>query len=239
MTDNGAAMRAVETQEGLAELGISWEPTLVYSAYQNGKQEVFWSVVEGRLMAMLEGERELSLELLNETTQAWVEQDYNRREHSEIGATPLARVLEGPSVVRQCPSGDELRQAFRQSVKRRQRRSDGTLLLEGRRFEVPSRFGHLEELVVRYARWDLARVDLWDPTQRVVLTRLLPQDKSKNADSVRLRRGRAEAPATLPHSGMAPLLRRMIEEARASGLPPAYLPKLEDERAASHGEVLP
>ena len=30
---------------------------------------------------------------LNEATQAWVEQDYNRKRHSEIDDTPLARFL--------------------------------------------------------------------------------------------------------------------------------------------------
>ena len=43
LTDNGAAMLAAETQEGLARLGIVHETTLPYAAYQNGKQEVFWA----------------------------------------------------------------------------------------------------------------------------------------------------------------------------------------------------
>ena len=42
-------------------------------------------------MAMLEGEQALTLELLNEATQAWVEQEYHRTVHTEIKATPLAR----------------------------------------------------------------------------------------------------------------------------------------------------
>ena len=235
MTDNGAAMKAAETQAGLSELGITWEPTLAYSPYQNGKQEVFWSSVEGRLMAMLEGEKELSLALLNQATQAWVEGDYNRRVHSEIGTTPLARVLEGRSVARSSPSPDELRHAFRQEVLRRQRRSDGTLLVEGRRFEVPSRFSHLERLSIRYARWDLAQVDLWDSTQRVVLARLLPQDKSKNAAGKRRPRERTGHAAPTTTSGMAPLLLQMMQEAHAQGLPPAYLP----QHGTDDGEVRP
>ena len=40
---------------GLARLGILHQTTLPYSPYQNGKQEVLWGSVEGRLMAMLEG----------------------------------------------------------------------------------------------------------------------------------------------------------------------------------------
>jgi transposase InsO family protein len=55
MSDNGAAMTAIEITEGLARLGILHQTTLPYSPYQNGKQEVLWASVEGRLMAMLEG----------------------------------------------------------------------------------------------------------------------------------------------------------------------------------------
>ena len=38
----------------------------------NGKQENWWTRVESRLLAMLEGEASLSLEQLNLATQAWV-----------------------------------------------------------------------------------------------------------------------------------------------------------------------
>ena len=48
MSDNGSAMLAEETTEGLARLGVSHETTLPYSPYQNGKQECFWAQVEGR-----------------------------------------------------------------------------------------------------------------------------------------------------------------------------------------------
>ena len=59
LTDNGSAMIAAETEQGLRDLGIVHDTTLPYSPYQNAKQEVFWAQVEGRLLAMLEGAREL------------------------------------------------------------------------------------------------------------------------------------------------------------------------------------
>ena len=61
MSDNGAAMTATEITEGLAKLGILHQTTLPYSPYMNGKQEVLWGSVEGRLMAMLEGVDDLTL----------------------------------------------------------------------------------------------------------------------------------------------------------------------------------
>src|SRR5713226_3259932 len=100
LTDNGSAMLAAEVRQGLETLGIVHETTLPYSPYQNAKQEVFWAQVEGRLLAMLEGvAADLRLEVLNEATQAWIELEYHRKRHAEIGETPLARFLAGPDVL--------------------------------------------------------------------------------------------------------------------------------------------
>ena len=159
LTDNGAAMRATEVVEGLERLSITHYKTLPYCPEQNGKQESFWGRVEGRLMAMLEGEPELTLQKLNEATQAWVELEYHRQRHSELRTTPLERMLEGPTVARKSPSSDALRRAFRTQVVRTQRRSDGTITVAGVRFELPTRYRVLGRPVVRAARGDRASVD--------------------------------------------------------------------------------
>jgi transposase InsO family protein len=228
LTDNGAAMLAAEVRQGLETLGIVHETTLPYSPYQNAKQEVFWAQVEGRLLAMLEGELDLTLERLNAATQAWVELEYHRAVHRELGCSPLARYLAGPDVGRPSPSSEELRRAFRAEVDRTQRRSDGTLSLEGRRFEVPARYRHLTRLRVRYARWDLGAVDLVDPHTQVLLCALYPLDKAANADGQRRRLGPPATPARLdptpPPATIAPLLRKLMADYAATGLPPAYLP---------------
>lgn len=232
MTDNGAAMLADETVSGLGRLGVLHQTTLPYSPYQNAKQESFWGRIEGRLMPMLEGETALTLELLNQATQAWVEQEYHRSLHSELGATPLERYLAGPNVRRDCPGPGVLADAFRIEVPRRQRRSDGTVTLHGQRFEIPSRYHPLAVVHLRYARWDLARVDLVDPATGAVLCPITPLDKAANAD--RSRRPRAPAAldlSPLPPRGMAPLLSRLLADYAATGLPPAYLPTPDEDRA--------
>ena len=229
MSDRGSAMLAAEVERGLHTLGITHELTLPYSPYQNAKQEVFWAAVEGRLMAMLEGHEELTLELLNEATQAWVELEYNQAVHSELGVSPLRRYLDGSSVGRPSPSSDELRRAFRAEVGRTQRRSDGTLSLLGRRFEVPSQYRHLERLRVRYASWDLSSVDLVDARRGQILCALYPLDKVRNAEGTRRRLGPVSTEPRLdtqtpPASSIAPLLRKLMADYAATGLPPAYLP---------------
>lgn len=229
MTDNGSAMIATETREGLRRLSILHRLTLPYSPAVNGKQETFWAQVEGRLMAMLEGEPELTLPLLNEATQAWLEMDYQRRVHSETRQTPLQRWLDGPSVGRPCPELDDLRLAFTASVSRTQRKTDGTISIRGTRFEVPSRFRHLRRLHVRFASWDLRHVWLMDEQAGVTLERLYPLDKTRNADGFR-RPLQPPAAATSPAkpAGIAPLLRQLMSEYAATGLPPAYIPKDQD-----------
>ncbi len=227
LTDNGGAMIAGETQQGMLDLSIEHSTTLDYSPYQNAKQEVFWGQVEGRLLAMLDGVPELTLALLNEATQAWVELEYNRELHSEIGMAPVTRMLAGPSVVRACPSSDALRRAFRLKDRRTQRRSDGTVTIAGVRFEVPSHFRHMERIAVRYARWDLSTADIVDDRTNVVLATMYPLDKAQNADGKRrvLDRVGASAITVAKPAGVAPLLHKLMTDYRATGLPPAYLPK--------------
>lgn len=67
-------------------------------------------------MPMLEGEPELTLELLSRATQAWVEH--------------------------------ELRRAFRTERVRPQRLSDGTITVEGVRYEIPSAYRTLQRIHV-------------------------------------------------------------------------------------------
>jgi hypothetical protein len=228
LMDNGDAMRAAETRAGLGRLSVVQDLTLPYSAYQNAKQEVFWAQVEGRLVAMLEGVEELTLALLNEATQAWIELEYHHAVHSETGQTPLARFLAGPDVGRPCPSSAGLRDAFRADVTRTQRRSDGTVSLDGVRFEIPDRYRHLARVTLQYARWDLGHVTLVDDRTGVALSPVFPLDRARNADGQRRRRqpiASEPAPPTPPPRGeMAPLLRQLMAEYAATGLPPAYLP---------------
>jgi len=240
MSDNGSAMLADEFTEGLLRLGILHETTLPYSPYQNGKQECFWAQLEGRLMEMLGRVRELTLDFLNEVTQAWVAIEYNRRVHREIGCSPAKRFAAAPDVLRPSPSSDALRAAFRREVKRRQRTSDGTISLAGVRFEIPARYRHFRDVVVRYPRWDLSLVDLVDPREGTILARLFPLDRAANADGRRAVLGprpddvsatdSSRSPGELP-----PLLKQILAEYSATGLPPAYLPKNPSPKQAEEG----
>src|SRR4051812_35699665 len=230
MTDQGSAMKADEVRQGLARIGIVHELTLPHSPYQNAKQESFWGQLEGRLVAMLDGVEDLTLARLNEMTQAWVEHEYNRKRHSELGTTPLRRFLDGKDVGLPSPTSEVLRQAFCAEDRRTQRKSDGTISLDGRRFELPSRYRHLDRVTIRRASWDLTWVHLVDERTGAALCRLYPLDKAANADGQR----RTLEPLAVPPPpskttrrapAMPPLLAKLVAEQAATGLPPAYIPK--------------
>ena len=229
MTDNGAAMIAEEFTQGLHRLGILWEPTLPYSPYQNAKQETFWSTLEGRLMAMLCELQPLSLKELNEWTQIWIEQDYHRNHHRELGMPPLTCYLNTDDVTRPCPDDVKLKRAFCRSVIRKQRRSDGTIALSGKRYEIPNVYRHIQKLTINYASWNLSTVDLMDPNTDQVITSLLPLDKTKNADAQRKKLVKDIASQELPieskTQNLPPLLEKLKMLYESSGQRAAYLPK--------------
>ncbi len=231
MTDNGAAMLAEETRRGLLRLAVEHKTTLAYSPYQNGKQETFWGQLEGRLLELLRDVKNLKLAFLNRAAQAWVEQDYQRRQHREIHTTPLARMLEGPHVSRPVPDRDTMRLAFTRRIRRTPRRSDATVVVEGIRYELPVRFAHLRTVYLRGPSWDKSTMTLVDADTDAPLATVLPQDKEKNASGHRrVIEPAAEANTAPPAPGEKPLpalLRKMLADYAATGLPPAYLPKEE------------
>jgi len=86
---------------------------------------------------------------------------------------------------------------------------------------------------VRYASWDLTYVHLIDPRTSTVLARLYPLDRARNAEGLR----RSLEPIANSGAGetvsekdrIAPLLRQLLEDYSATGLPPAYLPQTTEE----------
>lgn len=226
MTDNGGAMIAGETQNGLAHLSIQHFKTLPYSPYQNGKQESFWGVLEGRLLAMLERNESLSLQALNQITQAWVEMEYQRTVHEETGQSPLERAVGNTDVSRNSPESEKIDFGFTIREQRRQRRSDGTIQLKGIRLEIPARFAHLTKLTVRYRSWDLSKAWLVDQRNDQILAIIRPQDKTKNNSGARrtLNPGPLMAHESEPTDKLPPLLRKIVAEYAATGIPAAYIP---------------
>lgn len=141
--------------------------------------------------------------------------------------------MAGPDVGRASPDSHALRLAFTTQEHRTQRRSDGTLSLNGQRFEIPARYRLLSRVAVRYASWDLTHVYLVDVRDGTVLARIYPLDKAQNADGRRrtLPSGLLDPAVTVApaEAGIAPLLRQLMADYAATGLPPAYLPQAQPQ----------
>lgn len=226
MSDNGGPMTAAETRAGLQRMGIVHETTLPYSPYQNGKQESFFGRVEGRLIPMLENVRELDLNKLNVVTLAWLEKDYQSTTHSEISQTPKDRFVKGVCAARPVPAWEEMEKLFCVDSTRKVRHSDGTIQMNGVRFEIPNHWRHFDEVTLRYASWNPSRLWLVDKETKKILHRLWPVNLEKNSDG--RRRAVSSVPGEIPRNlkptnEMAPLLRKMVEDYAATGLPQMFM----------------
>ncbi len=184
-TDNGSAMKAEELAAGLNVLGIKQEKTLPYSPYMNGKQESFWQPLEGRLMKMLPKYKRLSLDVLNAVTQAWVEQDYHVKIHSEIKEKPLDRFFNSKSVLRPSPEYNDLKHSFRMVIIRTVRKTDATVTIDGIRFQIPQCYAHMDSVLLRYARWDLGEAEILCPDTQKSIYLIYPLNKLANSNAVR------------------------------------------------------
>ncbi|NTU48616.1 MAG: hypothetical protein HGA84_06370 [Syntrophobacteraceae bacterium] len=176
---------------------------------------------------------------MNRVTQAWAELEYNSKPHREIAASPINRLLEGPCLSRPAPSAEELRLAFSVEETRSQRRSDGTVSIKGVRFEIPGRFRHFPRLHIRYQSFDLTLAHLVDGSTGGLLSRIYPQDKVKNAAGFRRLKESPgqEIPPLKARDPIPALLKKLLADYAATGLPPAYLPK--DETMTENREERP
>jgi putative transposase len=224
MSDNGSAMTSAEFTQGLSRLGINHATTMAYSPNQNGKIESWWGQVESTLMAMLERKKDITLNELNRITHAWIEMDYHHQIHSTTKQTPIDRFMKTPSVMRSAPTGQEIRMAFRQDEGRKQRRSDGTVSIEGVRYEVPNRFRHMHKIKVRYARWDLSEVSLVSEDTGQIICALYPVDKAKNANAQRRKIDQEESLEAKHNSDDLPAyLAELIKKFDTTGLAAPFI----------------
>ena len=170
----------------------------------------------------------LNLDYLNHSSQAWVEIEYNKNKHRDIGMPPIKCMLEGKDVSRPAPDDEHMRFAFTVCESRKQRKSDGTVSINGVRFEIPSRFHHMLQLHICFTNWDKPMAWLMDPKTGKKIAPIYPQDKIKNASGKRKIKSRPKqiiVPDEPLNESEPALLRRLMAEYAQSGMPPAYLPK--------------
>ena len=213
LTDNGSAMVAEEVTEGLLRLGIVHERTLPYSPYQNGKQEAFWGTLEGRLMKMLDGVAELTLDVAQRSDPG-VDGD-----RVQPRRAPRDRLLAGRAL--RPGAGRAPRQPFERVAAGRvspgnQADVSGRAMARSRWRACGSRSRHG---IVTSAKWPCATPagtsagSIWSTARSgTILAPIYPLDKTANADGRRaVRRARrprraAGEPARATTAQLPPLL---------------------------------
>jgi len=154
--DNGSPFVSGQLLRSCAMLGIRLIHSTPGRPEGRGKIERVFRTVREQLLVELEDRPPTSLEELGQVFQAWVEQVYHRRVHSETGQAPLERFLAaGPPNV---PTERALSEAFRWSERRTVSKT-GTVGMHGNTYEVdPELAGRQVDLI--FDPLELAEVEV-------------------------------------------------------------------------------
>ena len=143
--DNGSPFVSGQLLRACAVLGIRLIHSRPRRPEGRGKIERVFRTIREQVLGELEDHPPASLRDLNQTFQAWVEQVYHQRVHSETGQTPLERFLAGGAP--QLPGERSLQEAFRWAERRTVSRT-GTVEMRGNTYEVdPELAGQRVELI--------------------------------------------------------------------------------------------
>ena len=155
--DNGAIYSGKEIIQICARVGCLLHHTPVRDGAAKGKVERFFRTVRDQFLI-----RNLdlsSLEALNRAFTEWAEEQYNAREHSVLGMSPLDRYALDRSMIRYLPPNETNDELFYVEEDRLVR-ADNTFSFKALRFETPR---HLADRKIQI------RFERKCPTRRVVV----------------------------------------------------------------------
>jgi len=137
--DNGKVYSMNTLHLACAKLGISLIHTKPYDPESKGKIERFFGTVRRRFYPLLQNDPPGSLEELNRRFWVWLDEDYHRKEHSALQATPLDTYLAQIDRVKHIDDPQALELMFWHRLTRKVR-SDGTITVQKNLFQVPLRY---------------------------------------------------------------------------------------------------
>ena len=137
--DNGKVYSANVLHLACAKLGISLIHTKPYDPEAKGKIERFFGTVRRSFYPSLVNEPAHSLDELNNRFWAWLDQDYHRKEHKGLGATPLDTYMAQIDRVKHISDPAAMEFIFWHRLQRKVRR-DGTITIQQKLFQVPLRY---------------------------------------------------------------------------------------------------
>jgi len=173
--DNGKIYSAKQLANICAHLGIRLMFARPYSPQGKGKIERFFGYVRSSFMPELSASNILTLSQLNEAFQAWLELEYQHRQHSGIKAKPMDVFLSYRDKLRY-PGEEELKDAFLYRETRKVHK-DCTFQLMGNYYEVMPALVK-QQIEIRFDLDDLEVVKVYlagDFFQQARILRLSPQ----------------------------------------------------------------
>lgn len=154
--DNGAPYASRQLARVCAALGIRLTHSTPGRPQGRGKIERFFRTLRGEVLVELDEHQQPGLAELERILQAWIEQVYHRRVHSETKTTPHARF---DDFTPRYPTAAELREAFLWAETRLVTKT-ATVSLLGNRYEVDQALcGRRVEL--RFDPYDLELIEVY------------------------------------------------------------------------------
>jgi hypothetical protein len=158
--DNGKVYSANVLHLACAKLGISLIHTKPYDPEAKGKIERFFGTVRRSFYPSLVNEPVHSLDELNDRFWAWLDQDYHRKTHSSLNATPLDTYMAQIERVKHIADPAAMEFIFWHRLERKVRR-DGTITIQQKLFQVPLRYVGMR-IEVRFDAYPPGEVFVFD-----------------------------------------------------------------------------
>jgi putative transposase len=160
--DNGSVFVATQFGAACASLGIKKLHSEPYQPEGRGKIERFFGTVREQFLPEADAASIATLDDLNTSFWAWLDQVYHARVHSETGQTPFERFTSGPGFDQiVTPDPETLRQAFLWRAKRRVSKT-ATIELQGNTYYVDLGLAWPGQFIeVRFDPFDLSKLDLY------------------------------------------------------------------------------
>lgn len=159
LLDNGSNYRSNLMEGVCANLGIELSFCKPRRPQGKGKIERWFRTAKDELYEELGAAGLTTLSQLNERLQAWIEQVYHARIHSELNQTPLTR-WQQDEVRIEVLVVDEIRRALMIRQKRKVHENTSTIFLDNEEYQVsPSYAGEMVDV-----RWHpdlIDRVEIW------------------------------------------------------------------------------
>ena len=172
--DNGPAFRSHQLRLCLASLGVDLVHSKAYVPQGKGKIERWFRTCRLRFLPLLK--YGLTLQVINQRLEKWLEHDYQSRVHDSTGESPLERFIKKIELVRKAPSN--LNDFFRIKLVRKVN-NDRSVSLAGKLYEAPvDLIGRTVTLLVDTQKGDAVEVFYKDKSFGL----LVPLDRHINAN---------------------------------------------------------